>query len=108
MGNKMHVRKNDKVQIISGKDKGKTGNIIQSFPADGKVKVEGVNILTKHQKPTQAMQQGGIIREEGKIDASNVLLYCDSCGRGVRAGKKVKEDGTKVRVCRKCGQELDD
>ncbi|MDO4288236.1 MAG: 50S ribosomal protein L24 [Eubacterium sp.] len=107
MANKMHVKKDDIVQVISGKDKGKTGKVIQAFPAEGKVRVEGVNVLTKHKKPSQAMQQGGIIHEEGKIDASNVLLNCDKCGRGVRTGVQITDDGKKVRVCKKCGQVLD-
>lgn len=107
MANKMHVKKDDIVQVISGKDKGKTSKVLAAFPDEGKVRVEGVNILTKHKKPSQAMQQGGIIREEGKIDASNVLLNCDKCGRGVRTGVQITEDGKKVRVCKKCGQVLD-
>ncbi len=107
MANKMHVKKGDTVQVISGKDKGKTGVILQSFPSEGRVRVEGVNMLTKHKKPQGAMQQGGIIREEGKIDASNVLLVCDKCGKGVRTGIQMTEEGKKVRVCKKCGQVLD-
>ncbi len=107
MANKMHIKRDDIVQVISGKDKGKTGKVLQVFLKDNKVRVEGVNIITKHKKPTQAMQQGGIIKEEGKIDASNVLLKCDVCDRGVRTGIKVMEDGKKVRVCKKCGTVLD-
>lgn len=106
MANKMHVKKGDTVQVISGKSKGKTGVVIESFPSEGRVRVEGVNILTKHKKAT-AQSQGGIIKEEGKIDASNVLLVCDKCGKGVRTGVQVTEDGKKVRVCKKCGQVLD-
>lgn len=111
MAKKMHVRKDDIVQVISGKDKGKTGKILQSFPNEGKIRVEGINIITKHKKPTSAVQQGGIFKEEGKIDASNVLLKCDKCGRGVRTGVQIEtlENGKKkkVRVCKKCGTVLD-
>lgn len=107
MANKMHVKKDDIVQVISGKDKGKQGKVIETIRADRKVRVEGVNILTKHKKPSQAMQQGGIIKEEGKFDVSNVLLVCEKCGRGVRTGFTITEDGKKVRVCKKCGQVLD-
>ncbi|MDD4692143.1 MULTISPECIES: 50S ribosomal protein L24 [Eubacterium] len=107
MANKMHVKKGDIVQVISGKDKGKTGAVLEAFPGEGKVTVEGANIITRHKKPSAAMQQGGIIKEEGKIDASNVLLMCDKCGRGVRTGVKIEEDGSKVRVCKKCGAVLD-
>lgn len=106
MGNKMHVKKDDTVQVIAGKDKGKTGKVLEVFHKEGRVRVEGVNVLTKHQKPTQAMQQGGIIKEEGKLDASNVLLFCDKCGKGRRTGTKV-EDGQKIRVCKSCGTALD-
>ena len=102
----MHIKKGDIVQVISGKDRGKTGTVIKAFPTEGKVCVEGVNMITKHKKPTQAMQQGGIVKEEGKIDASNVLLYCEKCARGVRTGVKIEEDGSKVRVCKKCGEVL--
>lgn len=107
MANKLHVKTGDMVQVISGKDKGAVGKVIEAFPREGRVRVEGVNILTKHKKPTQAMQQGGIIKVEGKIDASNVLLYCDACGKGVRTGKQIDEEGNKVRVCKKCGKVLD-
>ncbi len=104
MANKVHVKKGDTVQVIAGKDKGKTGQVLEVLPKENRVRVEGVNILTKHQKPTQAMQQGGIITKEGKIDASNVLLYCDNCGKGVRSGSQTDENGKKVRVCRTCGK----
>ena len=107
MANKLHVKKGDTVQVISGKDKGAKGAVIEAFPSEGRIRVEGVNILTKHKKPSQAMQQGGIVKTEGKIDASTVLLYCDACGKGVRTGVQINEDGSKVRVCRKCGKVLD-
>lgn len=107
MKRKMHVKSGDVVQVISGKDIGKTGKVLAVDFKKNRVKVEGCNILTKHKKPTQAMQQGGIIKEEGFFSASNVLLMCDDCGRGVRTGITVKEDGSKVRVCKKCGKELD-
>lgn len=100
----MHVKKDDIVMVISGKDKGKKGKVIQSYPKDGKVLVENVNMVTKHQKPTQQMQQGGIIRQEGPIQASNVLLYCAKCDKGVRTGQKVLGDGKKVRFCKKCNE----
>ena len=102
----MHVRKDDLVQVISGKDKGKTGKVLEAMPKEGRVRVEGVNIITKHKKPTSATQPGGIFKEAGKIDASNVLLYCDACKRGVRTGVKFVDD-KKVRVCKKCGAVLD-
>ena len=102
----MHVKKGDIVQVISGKDKGKFGKVLRAFPSEGKICVEGVNIICRHRKPTSATQQGGIFKEEGKFDASNVLLKCNACGRGVRTGIKVVDD-KKVRFCKKCGAVLD-
>lgn len=100
----MHIKKDDIVMVISGKDKGKKGKVIQSYPKDGKVLVENVNMVTKHQKPTQQVQQGGIISQEGALEASNVLLYCEKCDKGVRTGQKVLNDGKKVRFCKKCNE----
>lgn len=100
----MHVKKDDIVVVISGKDKGKKGKVIQAFPKESKVLVENINMITKHQKPTQQMQQGGIVRQEGKIDASKVMLYCSKCDRGVRTGQKFLADGKKVRYCKKCNE----
>ena len=77
------------------------------YPKENKLIVNDVNIVTKHQKPTQMNQQGGIIEKEAKIDASNVLLYCDHCGKGVRYGKRINEDGSKTRICKVCNAELD-
>ncbi|MBQ3334073.1 MAG: 50S ribosomal protein L24 [Eubacteriaceae bacterium] len=107
MAKKLHVKTGDTVQVISGKDIGKTGKVLAVNKEKHRVRVEGVNVLTKHKKPSQAMQQGGIIKEEGFIDVSNVLLMCSDCGKGVRTGIKIKDDGTKTRVCKKCGKELD-
>ena len=100
---KMHVKKNDKVIVISGEDKGTIGNVIAAFPKEGKVVVKGVNMVKKHLKPRSAQQQGGIIDQEAPIYASKVMLYCANCKTGVRVGHKVLEDGSKVRVCKKCG-----
>jgi large subunit ribosomal protein L24 len=104
---KMHVKKGDTVEIISGKDKGKKGKVLTALPKKGRVIVEGVNMLTKHVKPTRQMQQGGIIHREGPIHVSNVLLYCPKCKAGKRAGRKILKDGTKVRYCKSCGETLD-
>lgn len=101
---KMHVRRNDTVMVISGKDKGKTGEVIKVFPKTGKVIVKGINVVTKHQKPNRQNMQGGIIQQEAPIYSSKVMLYCDKCKNVTRISKKVLEDGTKVRVCKKCGE----
>ena len=105
MTSKLHVKKGDKVEVIAGKDKGKQGKVLRSFPADGKVLVEGVNKVKKHTKGTQKDPAGGIKESEAPIAASNVLLYCSKCSRGVRTGSDMKGD-KKVRVCKKCGKEL--
>jgi len=102
--NKVHVKKGDTVVVIAGKDKGKKGKVLAVLPSENRVIVEGVNMLTKHVKPTAKVQQGGIIRQEGKIDASNVMYYCSKDKAGVRTGIKFLEDGTKIRYCKKCGE----
>lgn len=105
MASKLHVKKGDKVEVISGKDKKKQGKVLVSYLATGKVLVEGVNIIKKHTKGTQQNPAGGIVEKEAPIDASNVLLYCSKCGKGVRYGHKITGD-KKTRVCVKCGKEL--
>ncbi len=104
---KMNIKKGDMVEVIAGKDKGKKGKILTAFPKQNRVIVEGVNMLTKHVRPTRQLQQGGIIHQEGPIDASNVLLYCPRCKKGRRIGKKILKDGTKVRYCKSCEETLD-
>lgn len=101
---KLHVKKGDTVEIISGKDKGKRGVVLRALPSEGKIVVEGVNMLTKHQKPRGANQQGGIIHQEGAIYASKAMLVCKRCNKARRVARKVMEDGTKVRGCKKCGE----
>ena len=111
----MHVKTNDMVVVISGKDKGKQGKISAAFPKTGRVTVEGVNMVTKHQKARNAMQPGGIVKKEAAIDASNVMLICPKCGKPTRVSHKVnvavdangKKNRTMVRVCKKCGADID-
>lgn len=104
---KLHVKKGDTVVVISGKDKGKKAKVLVAYPQDGKIIAEGVNMSTKHKKPSQKVQQGGIIHQESPIFASKVMLWCDKCKKGVRAGKRILQDGTKVRYCKSCGDMLD-
>lgn len=99
----MHVKKGDKVMVISGKDKGKTGVILSAFPKKDRVLVEGVNIVKKHTKPNQANPQGGIVEQEAAIHVSNVMLIDPKSGEPTRVGYKV-EDGKKVRVAKKSGE----
>ena len=102
----LHVKKGDNVVVIAGKDKQKTGNIISANPTDNTVVVAGVNIISKHQKPRKAGEKGGIIKREGKIDASNVQIICPTCGKATRVAHKLEGD-KKVRTCKKCGASLD-
>ncbi|MBR1833624.1 MAG: 50S ribosomal protein L24 [Ruminiclostridium sp.] len=103
--NKIHVKTGDEVQIISGKDKGKTGKVLQVAPDEGKVIVEGLNMVTKHVKARRQDQLGGIVKAEGALYASKVMPVCPKCKKPVRTGSEMK-DGKKIRVCKKCGAEL--
>ena len=101
----MNIKKDDKVVVLSGKDKGKQGKILVSDPKAAKVIVEGVNVATKHQKPRKQGEEGGIIKVETPIYASKVQVICPKCGKATRVGHKIA-DGKKVRVCKKCGAEI--
>ncbi len=103
--NKLHVKTGDEVQIISGKGKGKSGKVLEVSPEEGKVIVEGLNMVTKHVKPRQQGQPGGIVKAEGALYASKVMPVCPKCKKAVRVGHEMK-DGQKVRVCKKRGPEL--
>ena len=104
---KMHVKKGDTVIVITGKDKGKKGRILQAYPTDNKVLVEGVNIVKKHARPSQANPQGGIISQEAPIHSSNVMLVDPKTGNPTRIGYKVLDNGKKVRIAKKSGEALD-
>jgi large subunit ribosomal protein L24 len=99
----MKLRKGDEVEVLAGKDIGKRGVIMRVLPGADKVIVDRVNIAKKHQKPTKATMQGGIIDKEMPLQASNVGIVCKSCKKPTRIGYKFEGDGTKVRICRKCG-----
>ena len=105
MNNQVHVKKDDKVIVISGDDKGKIGKVLEVSPKEGKVIVEGVNIVSRHVKPRKQGDKGGIIQVEGAMYADKVQHYCDKCKKGVRA-KALVVDGKKIKVCAKCGAEL--
>jgi len=103
----VHVKTSDRVVVIAGKDKGKEGNVKKVDTTNGRVIVEGANMVTKAQKPQPALGiQGGLIKKEASIDSSNVMIVCPSCGKATRVASKVI-DGKKVRICKKCGKELD-
>ena len=98
----MNIKKNDKVVVLSGKDKGKEGKVLTAMPAEKKVVVEGVNVATCHVKPRKQGEEGGIVRREIPMYVSKVMLVCPKCGKPTRVASKV-EAGKKVRVCKKCG-----
>ncbi len=104
---KMFVRRGDKVLVLSGKDKGKKGKVIATFPGDNRVKVEGINIIKKHAKATRKVPQGGIREMEAFFPASKVMVVCPACSKATRVAKKVLPDERRVRSCRKCGESLD-
>ncbi|MCP3033171.1 50S ribosomal protein L24 [Halobacillus sp. A1] len=102
----MHVKKGDKVMVISGKDKGKQGTILEAYPKKDRVLVEGINEIKKHAKPSQDNPQGGILTQEAPIHVSNVMPVDPKSGEPTRVGYKV-EDGKKVRIAKKSGEALD-
>lgn len=105
MKKKIHVKTGDTVMVISGKDKGKTGKVLEVSPKEGKVIVEDINIVTKHVKPRREGEAGGIMKVPGAMYASKVMLYCPKCKKPTRIAHKVSGD-RKVRVCKHCGAEL--
>ncbi len=104
---KIHVKKGDTVVVISGTDAGKKAKVLIAMPSEQKVLVEGIHMATKHKKPNNKNQQGGIIHQESPLSSSKVMLYCDKCEKGVRVGHKLLADNKKIRVCAKCGFEFD-
>lgn len=103
---KIHVRKDDVVMVISGKDAGTTGKVLEVIPKTGRVVVEKVNIVKRHTKPTQKLPQGGIQEKEAPIASSNVMLYCEKCNLPTRISHK-EVDGKVVRICKHCGEVQD-
>ena len=103
--NNLKIKKNDKVVVLSGKDKGKTGKVLGTVPGSLKVVVEGINMVTCHVKPRRQGEEGGIVKREAAIASCKVQVVCPKCGKATRVGHSVK-DGKNVRICRKCGAEL--
>jgi large subunit ribosomal protein L24 len=102
----LKIRKGDRVRVLTGKDRGKEGEVMRAIPDKRKVIVEGVNVAKKHQGPTRSTQQGGIIDRDMPLPVANVALVCPSCGKATRVGYKFDAAGQKVRVCKKCGGEI--
>lgn len=103
---KLSIKKNDKVLVITGKDKGKQGKVLGVLPKDNKVVVEDVNVVTKHQKPRSQQDQGGLIKKNAPIEISNVMVVCPECGKATRVARK-NIDGKNTRICKKCNASLD-
>ena len=103
--NKMSIKKNDTVIVLSGKDKGKQGKVLEAMPADRKVIVEGINVVSRHTKPRKQGEEGGILKKEAAIYACKVQKVCPKCNKPTRIGHKVEGD-KKVRICKKCGAEI--
>ncbi len=104
---KNYLKLNDKVEVIAGKDKGRVGKITKIFPALNKAKVEKINIVKRHMKPNMNNQQGGIIDMEAPIHVSNLMLICSKCAKAVRIKTSILDDGSKSRVCKKCGESIE-
>jgi large subunit ribosomal protein L24 len=102
-----HVRKGDTVMVVAGKERGKKGKVLRVLPEKGRVVVERINMIKKHQRPTQKVRQGGIIEREGPIHLSNVMLMDPNSDKPTRVGMKALSDGKKVRVARRSGEMLD-
>ena len=102
----LKIRKGDRIRVLTGKDRGKEGNVMRAMPREGKVIVDGVNVARKSQRPTRTTQQGGIIDKDMPLPVSNVALVCPSCGKPTRVGFKIDASGAKVRMCKKCGGEI--
>ena len=100
------IRRDDEVMVISGKDRGKRGRVVNVLPSEGRLMVEGVARAKKHARPSRKRQQGGIVDIEQFIDISNVMLVCKSCGQPTRVGHRIQDDGVKVRVCKRCESDL--
>lgn len=104
---KVHVRKDDLVQVLSGEDAGKTGKVLEVLPKKGRVVVDGINIIKKHARPTRTNPQGGVIERPGPIHASNVMLVCPGCKAPTRVSRRREEGKEAVRVCKRCGKPID-
>jgi len=102
-----YLKADDQVEVIAGKDKGRVGKILKVFPVDSKATVERINMIKRHTKPKDSSQQGSIVEREAPIHVSNLQLICPECAQTGRVGRKVLEDGTKVRFCKKCGESIE-
>ncbi len=100
------IRKNDLVMVITGRDRGKTGKVMRVVPETGRVMIERLNVVKRHSRPRGAASPGGIVEKEAPIAISNVMLFCDRCNAPVRIGVKAAADGSRSRICRRCGESV--
>ena len=105
---KLHVKKDDLVMVIAGKDKGKSGKVLRVLPDKGRVLVENLNVIKRHTRPSQMNSEGGIIEKEAPLHISNVMIVCNKCTEPTRVGNRILEDGSKIRICKKCGESMDE
>jgi large subunit ribosomal protein L24 len=106
MSKSLTIRKGDRVRVLTGKDAGKEGKVLRSIPEKERVVVENVHMIKKHTRPSQKNPQGGIIEMEGTIHVSNVMLICPGCSQPTRVGRR-RDDGVRIRTCKKCGKDID-
>jgi len=104
---KIRIKKDDKVKVLTGKDKGKIGKVIKVVKKTNRVIVENINVVKVHQRPTQANPQGGIVDKTMPMQLSNLMVMCNSCVKPTRIGMKQLEDGKRVRICKKCNEQID-
>ena len=107
ISSKIKLKKDDKVKVVTGKDKGKIGKVLKIDRQRSRVLVENINIVKRHSRPSAQNRQGGIVEREAHVHISNVMLMCSKCLEAARVGAKVLEDGKKVRVCKRCNEILD-
>ncbi|HET8680178.1 MAG TPA: 50S ribosomal protein L24 [bacterium] len=104
---RLHLRKGDMVEVLGGKYRGKRGKVLQVLPERGRVIVEGVNVVKRHVKPNRKVPQGGIVEKEAPLPAARLMVVCAKCGEASRLGHRYLGDGTKVRYCKHCGEQLE-
>ena len=102
----LNIKKGDTVVVLTGKDSGKKGKVLQAIPADERVIVEGVNVVSKHKKPRNQQDIGGIVKKEAPVHVSNVMVICPKCNKPTKVGHLKNDKGVKVRVCKKCGAQI--
>jgi len=102
------IKKNDRIIVIAGREKGKIGTVLKVDAEKGRVIAEKINMVKRHSKPSASNAQGGIIEKEAPLHVSNLMIMCNKCAESTRIGKRILEDGTVVRICKKCGEAIDE